>query len=171
MLYSYFRVLHVGLIHVDWDVRRPWSSVSYRRPSTLRSGSSLEQSSSFSSEQDRFSALITGWIQDVVCVTWLGKNKECNYKLKDRLISVTPLPPSWWWEAVATRSNRLKKSWICFKVQQNLGRKQCRRMHHLWHLVFPYLTVSQQILGFSCWNICGIFYFPPLPGLYSRSLR
>lgn len=42
------------------------------------SGSSLEQSSSFSSEQDRVSALITGCIQDVVCVTWLGKKKGYN---------------------------------------------------------------------------------------------
>lgn len=31
--------------------------------------SSLGQSSSFSSEQDRFRTLIMGWIQDVVCVT------------------------------------------------------------------------------------------------------
>lgn len=35
--------------------------------------SSLGQSSSLSSAQDRFRTLIMGWIQDVVCVTWLMK--------------------------------------------------------------------------------------------------
>lgn len=45
-------------------------------PQLLGLGRSLIPSSS-SSEQSKLSALVTGWIQDVVCVTWLKTNKKC----------------------------------------------------------------------------------------------
>lgn len=51
--------------------------------------SSLGQSSSLSSAQDRFRVLITGWIQDVVCVTWLGKNKGCRLACEQLSFYVT----------------------------------------------------------------------------------
>lgn len=46
-----------------------------RRPQLLDPGSSLTPSSS-SSEQSKLRALVTGWIHDVVCVTWLKRNKK-----------------------------------------------------------------------------------------------
>lgn len=45
-------------------------------PQLLGPGRSLIPSSS-SSEQSKLRALVTGCIQDVVCVTWLKTNKKC----------------------------------------------------------------------------------------------
>ena len=45
--------------------------------------------SSSSSEQSKLSALVTGWIHDVVCVTWLKKKRNAVSNLDGLPISET----------------------------------------------------------------------------------
>lgn len=58
------------------NIQNPEKPLSANRhPQLLDPGSSLIPSSS-SSEQSKLSALVTGWIHDVVCVTWLKRKQE-----------------------------------------------------------------------------------------------
>lgn len=65
----------------------------------------------------------------------------------------------------------LKILGLRFKVQPCpllsffFGKKECGRMCHL--SLLPYPKFSQQVLGLSSWNLCGVFWPPPLFQCYS----
>lgn len=82
-----------------------WNYTNYtsvnRCPQLLDLGSSLIPSSS-SSEQSKLSALVTGWIHDVVCVTWLKKKQEMLSATQKRFTSFKARNTRWslklsWW--------------------------------------------------------------------------
>lgn len=75
-------------------------------PQLLGPGRSLMPSSS-SSQHSKLSALVTGWIQDVVCVTWLKTNTKCYQQPKRGLPTPKQAIPGGVWSCkiIVTSSN------------------------------------------------------------------
>lgn len=141
---------------MDWKPGNSEASLPMKvRHQLFWSVSSLGQSSSFSSEQDRFRTLTMGWIQDVVCVTWLEKNMERRLEC-ERLPSYQPNKYwSWghcfypdgspWDRKQAEPDPGVLSLGDVFRV---FCQRECRQMYHVK------LAVARSVLSVRMSNDC-----------------